>query len=327
MTNDDLIYRSRLRLFARAGQIGVRAACRELGFHHSTYYRWRPLVLRHGLEILRPRERRAPRMPNQLPPFLEQKVIAFALGYPGMGARRVASSLGQERWGGMRISHNGVQRVLRRHGLQTRRKRLSLIAGYAAPPEPERRPEPVRHIVAEHPGALVQLDCFHIGRLSGTTGRVWQYTATDAHSAFLWAELHVTPLNPAAIHTSALVRRVAADLAAAGWRLEAVSTDNGSEFKSGVFRSAVAALGAKHRFIHAGRPQSNGCVEGVQRTILDECWRPSFARSLVPKYTALRRDLADYLELFNFERVHDGRYTKGRTPAELVYGARKMRPR
>lgn len=36
MTNDDLIYRSRLRLFARAGQIGVRAACRELGFHHST---------------------------------------------------------------------------------------------------------------------------------------------------------------------------------------------------------------------------------------------------------------------------------------------------
>lgn len=89
----------------------------------------------------------------------------------------------------------------------------------------------------------------------------------------------------------------------------------------------MADLGARHRFIHAGRPQSNGCVEQVQRTVLDECWRSSFARSLVPKYTALRRDLADYLELFNYERVHDGRYTKGRTPAELVYGARKMRPR
>ena len=225
MTNDDLIFRSRLRLFARAGEVGVRRACRELGFHHSTYYRWKPFVLRHGLEILRPRERRAPRMPNQLPPFLEEKVVAFALGYPGMGPRRIAASLGQERWGGLRISHNGVQRVLRRHGLSTRRKRLSLIAGYAAPPEPERRPEPVRHIVAERPGSLVQLDCFHIGRLSGTKGRVWQYTATDAHSAFLWAELHVTPLNPSAEHTSALVRRVAADLARAGWKLDAVSTD------------------------------------------------------------------------------------------------------
>ena len=181
--------------------------------------------------------------------------------------------------------------------------------------------------MADRPGSLVQLDCFHIGRLSGTSGRVWQYTATDAHSAFLWAELHVTPLNPAALHTSALVRRVAGDLAAAGWKLAAVSTDNGSEFKSGVFRTAVAELGARHRFIHAGRPQSNGCVEGVQRTILDACWRPAFARSLVPKYTALTRDLAAYLELFNYERAHDGRYTHGRVPAELVYGARKMRPR
>lgn len=120
---------------------------------------------------------------------------------------------------------------------------------------------------------------------------------------------------------------MAADLAAAGWKLEAVPTDNGSELKSGVFRGAVAELGAKQRFIHAGRPQSNGRVEGVQRTVLDECWRPSFARSLVPKYTALQRDLADYLGFYSYERAHDGRHTKGPTPAAVVYGARKMRPR
>lgn len=41
----------------------------------------------------------------------------------------------------------------------------------------------------------------------------------------------------------------------------------------------------------------------------------------------LRRDLGRYLAYFNFERAHTGRYTKGRTPAQLVYGARKMRPR
>jgi transposase InsO family protein len=29
---------------------------------------------------------------------------------------------------------------------------------------------------------------------------------------------------------------------------------------------------AQHRFIHAGRPQSNGCVEQVQRPVLEECW-------------------------------------------------------
>ena len=84
-------------------------------------------------------------------------------------------------------------------------------------------------------------------------------------SSFVWAELHVTPLNPAAKHCSALVRRVADDLARAGWKLEAISTDNGSEFRSGEFRAVVAALGAAQRFIRAGRPQTNGCVERVQR--------------------------------------------------------------
>jgi hypothetical protein len=38
VTNDDVIYRSRLRLFALAKEMGsVRAACRMLGVHHSTY--------------------------------------------------------------------------------------------------------------------------------------------------------------------------------------------------------------------------------------------------------------------------------------------------
>jgi len=45
-------------------------------------------------------------------------------------------------------------------------------------------------------------------------------------------------------------------------------------------------------------PQTNGCVERVQRTVLEECWRPTFARSLVPKYTALRRDLERYVAYF-----------------------------
>jgi len=32
-------------------------------------------------------------------------------------------------------------------------------------------------------------------------------------------------------------------------------------------------------------------VERVQQTILDQCWKPAFARSLSPKQTSLRLDL------------------------------------
>jgi len=141
LTVDDALYRFRLRVFALAQEHGnVRAACRAMGIHPSTYYRWRHQVLRFGPEILRPRERRRPKMANQTSPFVEQRVLAFSLGQPGFGPARISAELRREKWGGIVISPNGVHRVLLRHGLNTRAKRLGLVAGYAAPPEPEPRP-------------------------------------------------------------------------------------------------------------------------------------------------------------------------------------------
>ena len=65
VVNDDVLFRFRLRLFSLAAELGnVRAACRAMGVHPSTYYRWRGPVLRSGLEMLRPRERRPPRFPE-----------------------------------------------------------------------------------------------------------------------------------------------------------------------------------------------------------------------------------------------------------------------
>jgi transposase InsO family protein len=103
-----------------------------------------------------------------------------------------------------------------------------------------------------------------------------------------------------------------------------VTTDNGSEFTNQDFGKAVENASGRHRRIKAGRPTSNGCVERVQPTILEECRKASFARSLVPKLTALRRDLHEYLHYYNTDRAHTGRHTHGRIPADIVYGARKM---
>lgn len=327
MSPDDVLYRYRLRALALAGELGnVRAACRALGIHHSTFYRWKALADRHGLELLRPRERRAPQMPNQTSPLIEQRILAFSLAHPGCGPARIAAELARDKWGGIRISANGVWGVLRRHGLSTRARRLALVAGYSAPPCPARPAPPVRHIEVSRPGALVQMDCFFIGRLSGTRGSVWQYTAIDAHSSFLWAELHASARNPSARYTSALAHRVAEALSARGWRLEAVSSDNGSEFTSHQFGQTIAGLGAEHRRIGAGRPQSNGFVERAQLTLLDECWRPVFARYLIPKLTGLRRELDRFLVDYNTDRAHNGRITKGRTPDEVLGKARMWTP-
>lgn len=326
MSEDDVLFGYRLQLVDLAQRVGVSQACRVFGVHRSTYYVWKRRIERHGLEILRPRERRRPRMPNQLSPLVEERIVAFALGHPGLGPRRIAAELRRERWGGLVVSHNGVWRCLRRHGLSTRSKRLSLVAGYAAPYEPPREPEPERHVEASRPGELVGMDCFYVGRLQGTKGAVWQLTAIDVCSSFAWAELVTCPRgNPTGAQTSRLARRVAGDLAAVGWRLERVLTDNGGEFRAASFRAEIEQLGARHTLIRAGRPQTNGAVEALQKTILDECWRPAFARYLHVRFTGLKRDLEQYLRYYDFDRVHTGRLTRGRIPAEIVYGGRKVK--
>ena len=216
-------------------------------------------------------------------------------------------------------------RVLRRFNLNTRSKRFALIARHAYPYErrPEQRPKAL-HIEASVPGEKVQMDCFYVGRLTGSKGVIWQYTAIDVASAYVWAFLRSEQRNPSARRTAQLCHLVAAELRAAGWKLEELTSDNGSEFRSRLFVDAVEGEDARHRRIKAGRPNSNGCAERAQLTILEECWRPAFSRSLAPKITALERDLDEYLRYYNADRAHTGRLTGGRVPADIVFGARKM---
>ena len=108
MTQDDVLFGYRLQLFDLAARTTVANACRTFGVHRSTYYRWKAQVDRQGLEMLRPRERRRPQMPNQLPQIVEERIVAFSLGHPGLGPRRIAAMLARAEWGALRVSPNGV---------------------------------------------------------------------------------------------------------------------------------------------------------------------------------------------------------------------------
>jgi hypothetical protein len=61
----------------------------------------------------------------------------------------------------------------------------------------------------------------------------------------------------------------------------ALLSDDGNEFR-GDFNRTTVALKARHTRIHAGWPRTNGHVEALRKTILDECLRSAFARYLYP---------------------------------------------
>ena len=84
------------------------------------------------------RARRQPQMANATSAVVEQRVVVFALCQPGFGPARIAAELAQPKWGGIRLSANGVWRVHKRHGLNNRSKRLGLVAGDAAVPNQRR---------------------------------------------------------------------------------------------------------------------------------------------------------------------------------------------
>jgi hypothetical protein len=151
LTTDDALYRFRLRALALAQELGnVRAACRAMGIHPSTFYRWRHQARRFGPEILRPRERRRPKMANQTSPFVEQHVVAFSLGHPGFGPARISAEPRRDKWGGIVIS-------LKRGPLGASPPRPEHPGPpprpggrHAAPPEPEHR-EPRRSGISMSP--------------------------------------------------------------------------------------------------------------------------------------------------------------------------------
>ena len=65
------------------------------------------------------------------------------------------------------------------------------------------------------------------------------------------------------------------------------------------------------------RPQSNGFVERLHRTLLDEHFRSQGRQKLYETVEEMQKDLDAYLNLYNLERTHQGRNMNSRTPYQV----------
>lgn len=319
--DDVVLYRTQIVALVEASG-NKRAACLAAGIHPSTFYRWRK----------DPQPFRDPGSWSDQ--FLARQIVGAALADPSAGPQRVADQLDDR---GIVTNHSRVWRVLSRHRLNTRKLRYALLEQHHQPPSITVAESPVRrmgHLEATDPGDLVQMDCLHIGSFKGSRvgtarlskGQIWQYTAIDVASSYTWATLEMTPHNPDPVITSNLAHQVAADLQRWGWRWDAVTTDNGNEFRAQLFRDTIEGLDVEHRFIRAGRPQSNGKVERVQGTLVQELYQPTLIGYVEPSISGLRRDLDAYLTYYNHKRRHRGRWNKGATPASIIIPNPKMKP-
>jgi transposase InsO family protein len=330
MTLDESIQGMRLQIIRRASEIGPSAACREAGISRTLFYRWEKRLALYGVDGLHPRRQGArPGPPPQLSPQAERQILAVAIAQATWGCRRLAAYVA--RWWRLSIAPSTVQRLLRRHGLGTRRERLLVLEHQSAREtglltERTRRQlwraryGTTRHVEAQVPGELVCLDTFYIGKLKGV-GPVWQITACDAASSY-----GVAAILPALTHQAAaafLRDTLLPTFAKAGWPIQRVLTDGGNEFK-GTFDEVCAARGLRHTRTKPRHAWTNGFVERLQQTILHEHWRVVFRRTYFTGRAALHRTLQRFMRFYNFERPHHGYRVRGRTPATIVFGAKAV---
>ena len=313
--NAALTVKARLALgrLVVVGKVPVADAARRFQCSWQTADRWSSRfreLYDLGIEVTREhtanRSSRPRRQPTRTPDPLLRKIVHIRWKRR-LGPVGIASVLG--------VPASTVHAVLKRCGIS----RLSQVDRATG--------EPVRRYEHERPGDMLHMDVKKLGNIPDGGG--WRYvgkqqgdrnraatpgkkrsvhgdnkmghahvhTVVDDHSRVAYAEIHD---DETALTAAGVLRRAVIWFAARGVVVEQVLTDNGSCYRSKLWRRQCADLDIKHRRTRPYRPQTNGKVERFHRT-MTAGWA---FRRLYLSESARRKALPAWLHEYNHHRLH-----------------------
>jgi transposase InsO family protein len=264
-----------------------------LGVDDKTVRKWRDRYRSEGAAGLVDRSSRPHSSPFRLDDAAEAEIDALRrrrLSGPAI-ARRLCRPV------------STVGKVLRRLGLG-RLKALDPVL-------------PVIRYEREKPGELIHLDTKKLGRIDGighriTGERTRQSSKRGKGWGTGWEALHVaiddasrlayTEVLPDEKKTSAtaFLERALVFFASHGVNVERVMTDNGSAYKSHLFRAALAQRGIRHKRTRPYTPRTNGKAERFIQTSLREWIYAAPFETSASRTAAMPAWLCDY----NTKRPH-----------------------
>ncbi len=322
--------RRKLSLLKLAEELGnVSKACQIMGYHRDTFYEVRRAFQVGGVAAL-VENKRGPKNPhpNRLAPEIEQKILDYSLGKPTHGPQRVANEL---RLMGTTVSAGGVRGVWVRHNLETKTKRLLRLEETARDTTFVLSEQQIkllerhsvefrcRHVESSRPGELLSQDTFHWGTLKGV-GKVYVQVVVDVFCSLAFAKVYNSKMPITACDL--LYDRVLPFYEQLGVPVGAILTDNGREFcgipEKHPFELLTAMEGIEHRKTKIRSPRTNGFVERMNRTLLDECFRVAGRTTWYENIDQIQADLDKFMEYYNLQRSHQGYRLQGRTPAQAL---------
>lgn len=247
--------------------------------------------------------KRGPKWKTRRPlPFIENKVIA--LRQKGNNKYEIVNIL-KPTLNKFTPSASGVYNIFKRNNLNRLTPAIKVNK---------------RKIIKQRMGQLGHIDTHYLSKsiIRGQSRRLFLVCIIDDYSRIAWAEV-VEDITSLTVMFAALkCLNILNDQYKI--RFEEILSDNGPEFgpahskqkQQHPFERMLIELGIKHRYIRPYRPQTNGKVERLWRTLEDDLLRNTHFDSL----EELKEELLQYLYYYNHERPHQG--ITGKKPIEML---------